>query len=293
MSTPTETIVAPVTKTKEPKRIEIHLRCDFTEKQLLDLARRSADLQNDLEQAEETKKNITSQLKGKVDAIAAQIGETAAKIRSGYEIKPVVCEIRYNEPDAGLKRTVRLDTFQEVNVEPMTVKEREEQLKLLPDADEAAPTSSAAAPDYDVTSVDDLDFEVDQIHPKDDQFDEDACNVFAEDYRDLFIDGAEGGLRTEEGRIVAAERLVVQLKASAELDLFKSWITTLTRTTILPGQKQALEALTQAEIRFADRLKVQAEKKSKGRKKVTPGTVECEADEGTRDDSGSETKCDY
>ncbi len=282
MSTSSEPSAAPAAKKKEPKRIEIHLRCDFSEKQLLELARKSADLQNDLEQAEETKKNITSQLKGKVDAISAQIGETAAKIRSGYEIKPVVCELRYNEPEPGLKRTVRLDTYQEVNVEPMTVREREEQLELIKSDEIEAVTEDQA-----VTKIDDLDFEADQIHPKDDKFTEEECETFAEDFRDIFIDRDSDELRSEEGRIEAASNIIALLKP-AELQLLKDWIGSKNRGTILPGKKQALEAIAQAEIRKADRAKLAEEKKKAGRKKVTPGTVECGADEGSRDDAGSE-----
>lgn len=293
-ASPTEP-VAPVPP-KRTARFDSPLRVTLTLEELLKEARKQSDLLKDKAALEDEKKSVTSQYKTRIDSVQTSIDVTAEKIRCGWEIRNVPCEVIYNDPKPGMKRTVRLDTGEDVNIEQMTASDREKQLDFEKSLQPPAP---AEEPDFDITSEDQLDFDADQVHIEDERFDELDCNEFADQYRDLFIDPVEpDGLYSEEDRINAAFRLIEtdysgRASGKGELQHFKDWILSTKRGTVLPGKKQAIAALEEAERRHADLAKIEEQKKKKGRKKTSPGTVECPADEGSRDDAGSETKNDY
>lgn len=48
----------------------------------------------------------------------------------GFEMRDVKCKVLWNQPSAGEKTTVRLDTGEQVAVEPMSAEERQEELPL-------------------------------------------------------------------------------------------------------------------------------------------------------------------
>lgn len=112
---------------------EMSLRVDFTADELLNLARKQAEAHGDLNRAEEEKKAATAQLKARCESISARISELAGKITAGFEYRMTPCEIRFDDPKPGLKTTYRLDTGESVNVDPMSMSERQAELSLVED----------------------------------------------------------------------------------------------------------------------------------------------------------------
>lgn len=106
------------------------LRHTFTEKEILEIARKLAESTKELDQAEEEKKAVTSQLKAKCDGIAARVSEQAAKINSGYEYRMTPVTVKYNTPKTGSKRLVRMDTNENIGDEDMTQAELQSEFPL-------------------------------------------------------------------------------------------------------------------------------------------------------------------
>ncbi len=130
------TDTATTVKSRPPKKTEMSLRVDFTPPELLNLARKQAEAHGELNRAEEEKKAATAQLKARCEGISARISELAGKITSGFEYRTVPCEVSYDDPKPGLKTTYRLDTGEAVNVDPMSMAERQSELELAPGAAE-------------------------------------------------------------------------------------------------------------------------------------------------------------
>lgn len=120
----------PTKPSKPDRKIELQLRHTFTDKETLELTRKLAEGNRDLDQAEEEKKSVTSQLKAKCDAIAARVSETAGKINCGFEYRNTPVLVKYNTPVAGTKRLTRLDTDEVIGEEPMTAAELQSELPL-------------------------------------------------------------------------------------------------------------------------------------------------------------------
>lgn len=262
---------------RPPKKTEINLRVEFTRDEIVELALKQGEAFNELNRAEEDKKAVTAQLKAKCEGISARISEITGKLTSGFEYRVVPCEIRYDDPKPGLKTTYRLDTGATVNVDPMTLAERQAELDLNGKSSPAAP----------VLTVEMFDFTPEQVHV--DDFSEGSARDLADDYRRIFID-FEDEIRGEEERRTEVQDLV-SLRDNSELSELIDWIKAK-RPAPLPGADIAL-ALIEAAKR--DALTAAQQKQSEERlavRKVTPGTVEVPSDEGSRDDAGDETKND-
>lgn len=132
---------------KADKKIELQLRHSFSEKEVLVLARKLAEGNNDLAQAEDEKKSVTSQLKAKADRIAAQVAETAGKITCGYEYRTTQVLVEYHKPKGGQKRLTRLDTNEIIGEEDMTEAEKQSELPLGTEKVTASPGTVAVPAD--------------------------------------------------------------------------------------------------------------------------------------------------
>lgn len=130
-------------KLNKPDRIiEQQLRHTFNDKETLELARKLAEGNRDLAQAEDEKKSVTSQLKAKADAIQARVTEVSGKINCGFEYRPTKVTVKYHLPAPGLKRLIREDTGEIVEELPMTSAECQGDLALEP----AKPESGGTVP---------------------------------------------------------------------------------------------------------------------------------------------------
>ena len=69
---------------RPPKKGERQLRVEFTEKEILEQAKKLAEANAELSRAENNKKSVTSQLKADCDSISSRIAVLSGKINDGF-----------------------------------------------------------------------------------------------------------------------------------------------------------------------------------------------------------------
>lgn len=106
--------------------IKRQLKCIFTEKELQEKAKALAYNCNQRDEAEEEKKSVTSDFKAKIDGFNATISQLSNHINNGWEYRAVECEVKMNTPKDGRKQTIRRDTGEILEEEPMTPEEMQE-----------------------------------------------------------------------------------------------------------------------------------------------------------------------
>jgi len=272
---------APIPATRPPKKTEMQLRVVYTRDEIVALAQKMVEAHAEGNRAEEDKKAVTAQLKAKCESIAARTSELSAKIASGFEYRVTPCEIRYDDPKPGLKSTVRLDTLEIVNVDPMTLTERQGELAL----------GTSSAPALVVAKVftpEDFDLTAEQVHVEGST--EENADTFADWLRDMFIEmGSDEPMSADRRREFCIA--LIREESPDDVTAFLSWIKA-PRETALPGAEIAAEQIEYVLREARDIAAAKAKAKGTKARKVTPGTVECAADEGSRDDAGPEAK-DY
>lgn len=117
-----------------------YLKCDFTDSEIAEAAKELARANSRKASIEQQKKDVDAQLKSEIVAQETIIGRLAAQINTGSEYRNVECRVELDTPEAGKKRTIRLDTGEEVSVKPMTDTDRQMVLDLQgkAEAEEAA-----------------------------------------------------------------------------------------------------------------------------------------------------------
>lgn len=128
----------PAAPIRPSKKTEQSLRVNFTEKELLEIGKRLAEANRELEAAESEKRSITGTLKAKCDGIAARISQHSGELTNGYTYRQVPCEVRFDTPSKSMKQTIRLDTGETVETAAMTLAEMQAELPGIP-AEAAAP----------------------------------------------------------------------------------------------------------------------------------------------------------
>jgi hypothetical protein len=118
----------PATPIRPPKKTELSLRVVYTERELLEIGKKLAEANRELDAAESEKKQITATLKAKCDGIAARVSQHSGEISSGYTYRMVPCEVHFDMPAPGQKTTVRLDTKEVIDTEAMTLAEMQAEL---------------------------------------------------------------------------------------------------------------------------------------------------------------------
>lgn len=132
----TEPTAAPI---RPPKKCEQSLRVNYTEKELLEIGKKLAEANRELESAENEKKSITGTLKAKCDSIAARVAQHSGEITNGYTYRNIPCETRFDTPTKGMKQTVRLDSNETIATEAMTLAEMQAELPLTIDIKSGKP----------------------------------------------------------------------------------------------------------------------------------------------------------
>ena len=89
---------------------ERNLRHNFSDQEIHDLAMKLANKNREATNVEEEKKAVNSEFKFKTDMLKAEINLLSTKISNGYEMREVDCEVRYHEPESGIKLLIRTDT---------------------------------------------------------------------------------------------------------------------------------------------------------------------------------------
>jgi len=121
---------------RPPLKTEMSLRVNYSEKELLEIGKKLAEANRDLENTESEKKGITATLKAKCDSIASRIQQHSGELTNGYTFRAIACEVRYDSPTKGMKTTQRLDTNATISTEAMTLAEMQGELGLVEVADD-------------------------------------------------------------------------------------------------------------------------------------------------------------
>jgi hypothetical protein len=107
-----------------------YLKYQFTELELKEKATQLARECREMEEVENEKKQINSDLKSKLDGHQAKISNLSNNINNGYEYRYIDCEVVLNKPIDGEKQIIRKDTGELVKQEAMTPSELQEELPL-------------------------------------------------------------------------------------------------------------------------------------------------------------------
>lgn len=95
------------TKTEEKR---LNLQYKFTDEETLVLSKRLAELNNKLQDLEESKKSAMSDFKSRIDISKEEMAMISRKIYSGFEMRNIDCVILYHTPVWGKKLITRKDT---------------------------------------------------------------------------------------------------------------------------------------------------------------------------------------
>lgn len=117
---------------KSESVIKRNLRCLLTDEEKLASGKELAEASTQMRQIAEDKQRVVKDFGSRLSACEATISVLSNKIATGYEFRDVDCRIEFNEPKAGRKTVVRLDTAEKVNVEDMTADEMQEKLNFTP-----------------------------------------------------------------------------------------------------------------------------------------------------------------
>lgn len=117
-------------------RVERHLKYTFNQDERNELASDLANAYYDRTELESQLASIKADFKGKIGSIEAQIEKQTRRIRDGYEMREIECEVQFHTPEEGKKRVVRIDTGEVVGIELMLPHERQEVLPFVERAPE-------------------------------------------------------------------------------------------------------------------------------------------------------------
>jgi hypothetical protein len=244
------------------------------------------------------KKDYTARL----DGIQAEVDGLNLAVRTGYELREYICYWTYDEPKQGRKTLRKREGGEIVAEEDMTERDRQMVMEII-DAQAAVgaaaqPGEKLALPAYTMpASVEDVVLSEDQMM----SFDIDAglCMAFSDVLFAVFVIDSESGdaLRDEPSREAQLATLFAK-RDTTWLTGFAVWLRENPRAAI-PGTAwlaDAVEAHLRGEKIKADAAKAKeaaAKKDARtGRRAGASGTVEVDADEGSRDDYGPESKND-
>lgn len=135
---------------KKPKQITLDLIVKLTMEEKATMAEQLTERINRKDHLEDAKKVASKRYSAQIEETIAEINDLSTKIRSGEELRPVSCEIRYDDPVDGQKSTYRLDTGARISSELMTESEMQED--LFPE-DEEGETADGDAEGEDTAAV--------------------------------------------------------------------------------------------------------------------------------------------
>jgi hypothetical protein len=126
------------------------LKYSFSRDEIVDIARQQADSAFSRNELEAQLDSIKADFKGRLGLLETSIDKAQRKIRDGYEMREIECEVQFHTPEDGQKRIVRLDTGEEVAIEYMLPHERQEILPFAqPEPEQEAQQEPRIWPKYD------------------------------------------------------------------------------------------------------------------------------------------------
>lgn len=111
------------------------VRYEFSEEEKLEIGQRLAGAVAAVARLEDQKKSFMSQIKSEIDSKSLQVNADSERLRSGYEMRYVECEV-VNAYIDRMVRWIRLDTGETAFERPM--KSNEMQMKVDEAIEQAA-----------------------------------------------------------------------------------------------------------------------------------------------------------
>lgn len=112
----------------KPKPTKEFLKYTFAKEELFQKGNDLARMNSELRGIESERKAVAASFKAKEELKQKEIDEICNHVNNGYEHRYIDCEIRYNDPNTGMKSIFRKDNGELVRKESMT--EEELQLEL-------------------------------------------------------------------------------------------------------------------------------------------------------------------
>lgn len=135
-------------------KVERMLKYTFSRDEIVLIAQESAAAAFSRNVLESELDSIKADYKGRIGLLETTIDKSQRKIRDGYEMREIECEVQFHTPEDGMKRVVRLDTGEEVAVEYMLPHERQEILPFVqPEAHRVWPKYDPETGTYDKSSA--------------------------------------------------------------------------------------------------------------------------------------------
>lgn len=278
------------------------VRYDYTKDERIQKATTQCEALNRYAATEAEKKRIGKDYDSRLDAIQAEIDQLNSSVLSGYELREYICYWTYDEPRAGRKTLRKREGGDVVAEEDMTERDRQMVMEII-DAQAAVGAAATqggeklALPAFAMPSkVDDVTLSEDAAMSFD--FDAGQCIAFNSAFFDVFVGEADGdgnhALRDDGDRDVALASLLC--KDRDWLIGFAAWLGEDSRANT-PGAAWLADAVSTylkgERIREeAAKAKTAAAKKGdKTRRRASgSGTVDVPSDDGSRDDSGADSK---
>jgi hypothetical protein len=101
-----------------------YCKYSFTKEEIDEMSAEMARLVSDLETAEDEKKAVMSDFKGKIDSLTATIRQAAGEINNGYEMRNIKCEV-IRDHEKGKIMHMRTDNGEIVRTKKMTDDDRQ------------------------------------------------------------------------------------------------------------------------------------------------------------------------
>lgn len=100
------------------------MKYTFTDRESLDLARKMGRAEASINEKMDELKSVSSSIKADIATQEGILHSCAEKLRSGYEMRPVECDVKYEK---GIAKFIDKSTGEVVEERPMT---QDEQLRL-------------------------------------------------------------------------------------------------------------------------------------------------------------------
>jgi hypothetical protein len=282
------------------------VRYNYPDAELIEKAKALSATLNHYAATENELARVKKDYGARIDVTQAQIDQLKECVQTGYEMREYVCFWEFDVPAPGRKTLRKREGGEIVTEEEMTQRDRQMVMDIIDAQAAAEPTPQVErlalpAPKEWPTAPIEVILTEEQANAES-FFSHDQTADWSVRLREIFTDykmGEPAKIRTKDEAAEYAISLI-ENQPDAELQRMAEWLTTGPRANI-PGTEwlaseiqTALDDVEQQRLMQADAEKARqaAAKKAAraGRKANTSGTVDCAADEGSRDDAGSDSK---
>jgi hypothetical protein len=251
--------------------------------------------------------HIKADYKARLSAIESEENRLRGCVTSGFEMRDYLCFWTFDEPKAGRKTLRKREGGEVVAEEDMTERDRQMVMEIIEQQSANAdviPFLALPAPkewptDPTEVAIKKADALIGCGERPRVVTQEDATH-FASDFFSIFCDDETNELRPKDEAEEWLENLL-DSEITGDVEAWFQWLHCTPAVLSAPGSNYVITKTNAHLNDRAEKLRISleaakaeaaaAKKKSRaGRKANTSGTVDCAADEGSRDDAGADSK---